>query len=45
LEWKDPKSGEFSSGFRESGYLPEAVVNFLALLRWNPGTEQELVSM
>ena len=45
LEWKDPKSGEISSGYRESGYLPEAVVNFLALLGWNPGTEQELLSM
>ncbi len=45
LEWKDPKTGEISSGYRESGYLPEAVVNFLALLGWNPGTEQELLSM
>ena len=36
LEWHDPKSGEISSGYRESGYLPEAVVNFLALLGWNP---------
>jgi glutamyl-tRNA synthetase len=45
LEWTDPKSGEKSSGYRESGYFPEAVVNFLALLGWNPGTEQELLSM
>lgn len=45
LEWKDPKTGDISSGFRESGYLPEAVVNFLALLGWNPGTEQEILSM
>ena len=45
LEWHDPKSGEISSGYRESGYLPEAVVNFLALLGWNPGTEQEILSM
>ena len=37
LEWHDPKSGEISSGYREKGYLPEAVVNFLALLGWNPG--------
>lgn len=45
LEWKDPKSGEVSSGYRESGYLPEAVVNFLALLGWNPGNDQELLTM
>ncbi len=45
LEWKDPKSGEVSSGYRESGYLPEAVVNFLALLGWNPGDNQEIMSM
>lgn len=45
LQWKDPKTGELSSGYRESGYLPEAVVNFLALLGWNPGTEQELLSL
>jgi len=45
LEWHDPKSGEISSGYREKGYLPEAVVNFLALLGWNPGTDQEVLSM
>ncbi len=45
LEWKDPKTGEISSGYRESGYLPEAVVNFLALLGWNPGNDQEILSM
>lgn len=45
LEWKDPKSGEISSGYREKGYLPEAVVNFLALLGWNPGTDQELFTL
>ena len=45
LEWHDPKSGEVSSGFRESGYFPEAVINFLALLGWNPGTEQELFTL
>ena len=45
LEWTDPQSGDRSSGYRESGYLPEAVVNFLALLGWNPGTEQEILSM
>ncbi|MFQ9995722.1 MAG: glutamate--tRNA ligase, partial [Hoylesella buccalis] len=45
LEWHDPKTGEVSSGFRESGYFPEAVVNFLALLGWNPGTDQEIFSL
>ena len=45
LEWHDPKTGEVSSGYRESGYFPEAVINFLALLGWNPGTEQELFSL
>ena len=45
LEWHDPKTGDVSSGYRESGYFPEAVVNFLALLGWNPGTEQELFSL
>lgn len=45
LEWHDPKTGEVSSGYRESGYLPEAVVNFLALLGWNPGNDQEVMSM
>ncbi|GAB1447606.1 MAG: glutamate--tRNA ligase [Bacteroidia bacterium] len=42
LQWKDPFSGEISSGYRESGYLPEAVINLLAFLGWNPGTQQEL---
>lgn len=45
LEWHDPKSGEISSGYREKGYLPQAVVNMLALMGWNPGTEQEIMSM
>jgi len=45
LEWKDPVSGEISSGYREQGYLPEAVVNFLALLGWNPGDDSELMTM
>jgi glutamyl-tRNA synthetase len=45
LRWTDPKSGEVSSGYRESGYLPEAFINMLAFLGWNPGTEQELFSM
>lgn len=45
LEWHDPKSGEVSSGYRERGYLPQAVVNFLALLGWNPGDDTEIMSM
>ncbi|MCI5451921.1 glutamate--tRNA ligase [bacterium] len=45
LEWHDPKSGTVSSGYREKGYLPEAVVNFLALLGWNPGNDQELMTL
>lgn len=45
LQWKDPKSGETSSGYREAGYFPEAFVNLLALLGWNPGTEQEIFSL
>ncbi|MBP1617838.1 MAG: glutamyl-tRNA synthetase [Bacteroidetes bacterium] len=45
LEWKDPKTGEVSSGYRESGYLPEAVINFLALLGWNPGNDEEIMSV
>ncbi|GAA4452965.1 glutamate--tRNA ligase [Nibrella saemangeumensis] len=45
LEWRDPFSGVVARGFREDGYLPEAVINFLALLGWNPGTEQELFTM
>jgi glutamyl-tRNA synthetase len=44
LEWH-PEGGEVSSGYRESGYLPEAVVNFLALLGWNPGDDTEIMSM
>lgn len=45
LEWKDPKTGEISSGYRESGYFPESVINFLALLGWNPGGEQEVFTL
>jgi glutamyl-tRNA synthetase len=45
LEWTDPESGDVARGFREDGYSPEALVNFLAFLGWNPGTEQELFSM
>lgn len=45
LNWKDPNTQELAKGFRESGYLPEALLNFLAFLGWNPGTEQELFSI
>jgi len=45
LQWQDPKSGEISSGYRESGYLPQAVINMLAFLGWNPGGEREIFSL
>jgi glutamyl-tRNA synthetase len=45
LDWKDPSTGEISSGYRESGYFPEAFINLLALLGWNPGTDQEIFTM
>lgn len=45
LQWTDPKTGNISSGYRETGYLPEAVINFLALLGWNPGNDQDILSM
>jgi len=45
LEWEDPISGETSPGYREEGYLPEGCINMMALLGWNPGTEQELFSL
>jgi glutamyl-tRNA synthetase len=45
LNWKDPNTKELAKGFRESGYLPEALLNFLAFLGWNPGTEQELFNV
>ena len=45
LQWRDPKTGETSSGYREAGYLPEALLNFLALLGWNPGDDREVLSM
>lgn len=45
MDWKDPKTGEISSGYREKGYLPEAVVNFLALLGWNPGDDTEVMGI
>jgi glutamyl-tRNA synthetase len=45
MEWKDPFGSEISSGFLTDGYLPDALVNFLAFLGWNPGTQQEIFSM
>lgn len=45
LEWIDPKTGDASRGYKEDGYFPEAMVNFLAFLGWNPGTEQEIFSL
>lgn len=45
LNWIDPFTGEKSSGFRENGYLPEALLNFLAFLGWNPGDEREIFSL
>jgi glutamyl-tRNA synthetase len=45
LLWTDPVTKDISSGYRESGYLPEAFVNMLAFLGWNPGTEQEIFTM
>jgi glutamyl-tRNA synthetase len=45
LNWNDPKTGDTSSGYREAGYFSEALVNFLAFLGWNPGTEQEIFTM
>ncbi len=45
INWTDPKTKEFSTGFRENGYLPEALLNFLAFLGWNPGTEKEIFSI
>jgi glutamyl-tRNA synthetase len=45
LDWQDPSTNEKSSGYRERGYYPDAFVNMLAFLGWNPGTEQELFSL
>jgi glutamyl-tRNA synthetase len=42
MNWVDPKTGELTEGFKEKGFLPEAFINFLALLGWNDGTEQEM---
>ncbi len=45
LNWLDKNTNELSIGYKEAGYFPEAVVNFLAFLGWNPGTEQEIFSL
>ncbi len=45
MDWKDPKSGETTTGFRESGFLPEAFVNLLAMLGWSSGMEQEIFTL
>lgn len=45
LEWKDPKSGDVSRGYKEDGYFAEAMINFLSFLGWNPGTEQEIFNL
>jgi glutamyl-tRNA synthetase len=45
LTWTDPATHEVAKGYKESGYLPEALLNFLAFLGWNPGTEKEIFSL
>ncbi len=45
LNWTDPSNNSISKGYKESGYFAEAVINFLAFLGWNPGTEQEVFSL
>lgn len=45
LDWTDPASGELAVGFKESGYLPEAFLNFLAFLGWNPGDHREIFNI
>jgi glutamyl-tRNA synthetase len=45
LTWKDPETSEVATGYKEAGYLPDALLNFLAFLGWNPGTTQELFSL
>ena len=45
LQWKNPQTGNISAGYREDGYFPEAFINIIALLGWNPGTTQEIFSM
>jgi glutamyl-tRNA synthetase len=45
MNWADPSKQELTEGFRERGFLPEAFINLLALMGWNPGTEQEIFSL
>src|SRR5204863_6992490 len=45
MNWIDPRTNEFTHGFREKGFLPEAFINMLAMLGWNDGTEQEIFSL
>jgi glutamyl-tRNA synthetase len=45
LQWEDPQTHEISRGYKEDGYFPEAMINFLAFLGWNPGTEQEIFNL
>jgi len=45
LNWHDPKTGKTEGGYKEMGFIPEAFLNFLVLLGWNPGTEQELMTL
>ena len=45
LQWEDPVTKEVSSGYREKGYYPEAFINMLAFLGWNPGTSKEMYSL
>jgi glutamyl-tRNA synthetase len=45
MDWKDPQTGETTPGFREMGFLPEAFLNFLGMLGWNPGTDQEIFTL
>lgn len=45
LEWKDPETGDISRGYKEDGYFADGLINFLAFLGWNPGTEQEQFSL
>jgi glutamyl-tRNA synthetase len=45
MDWTDPKTNEVTKGFKELGFLPEAFLNMLAMLGWNPGTEQEVFTI
>ena len=45
IQWQDPQSGKITLGYREKGYLPEAMINFLALLGWNPGNDEEIMNL